>query len=532
MLTTPQKIVEATVHSVDLIAHGVKKISFKVDGNFSFTPSQYVWLEILDGQIADKKGTRRAFSILNTPNDENIIEIVARISESGYKQNLFALKSGDRVLLHGPFGCSFVLNEKNLPKNLMLIAAGVGIAPFLSVIRNIRDKKIPIKCFLVYLNTDKESTPFIDELEEIKSKNKFFDFIISYENFTWESAKKLNNDFSEQSVWWVAGPQAMVDHTFLELEGAGISKNSMVFENYYPTVRNNLTAEKIAEQFVGNNIFAKAIQNSTNHTVITDYNGVVLFANLAASRITGYTSDEIIGNTPRLWGGLMDGDFYKSFWVKKRSGLPFEGEIMNRRKNGDVYFTIAHIAPILDEDKNIIGYIGTEEDITELKEKEEKVRNNEVRFKFAFEGSRDGLWDANLESGSTFFSQRSFEIVGCGKEDQIVSMSKWKEFILAEDLARVEEEWAAHVSGAKPYYESVYRIQCKNGGEVKWVLDRGLVTERDTRGKALRAVGTFTDITETKEKEKELELMNSVMIDRELVMINLKKRLKDLESHI
>jgi hypothetical protein len=63
-------------------------------------------------------------------------------------------------------------------------------------------------------------------------------------------------------------------------------------------------------------------------------------------------------------------------------------------------------------------------------------------------------------------------------------------------------------------------------------LDRGLVTERDTRGKALRAVGTFTDITETKEKEKELELMNSVMIDRELVMINLKKRLKDLESHL
>lgn len=531
MAITPQKIFDATVFSVELIAHGVKKISFILSSPFDFVPSQYVWVEIPDGHLADKKGTRRAFSILNTPNTENKIEIVARISESGYKQNLFALKAGDKAIIHGPFGCSFVLNERELPKNLMLIAGGVAIAPFLSIIRHIQEKKLPVNCYLIYLNKDEESTPFRDDLEEIKKNNRSFDYTISYDKFSWDQAKKINDDFSEQTLWWVAGPQPMIDHTFIELEGAGISKNSMVFENYYPTVRNNLTAEKIAEQFVGNNIFAKAIQNSTNHTVITDYNGVVLFANLAACRITGYTSDEILGNTPRLWGGMMDGEFYKSFWIKKRSGLPFEGEIMNRRKNGDLYFTIAHIAPILDEEKNIIGYIGTEEDITDLKAKEEKVKNSEMRFKFAFEGNRDGLWDYNLATGVTFFSQRALDIAGDTKDGFGNSISKWKELRASEDIAASDAAWAAHVSGEKPYYESTYRIHCLDGSE-KWILDRGMITEKDKNGKALRAVGTFTDITESKEKEKEMELMNSAMIDREIVMVNLKNRIKELESHL
>lgn len=92
----------------------------------------------------------------------------------------------------------------------------------------------------------------------------------------------------------------------------------------------------------------------------------MLFASKAAENITGYKQEEILGNTPRLWGGLMSHKFYIDFWKKIKSGESFDGEIINRRKNGEVYYAIAHIDPIFGENKEIIGYIGTEEDISKL----------------------------------------------------------------------------------------------------------------------------------------------------------------------
>jgi hypothetical protein len=77
----------------------------------------------------------------------------------------------------------------------------------------------------------------------------------------------------------------------------------------------------------------------------------------------------MLGNTPRLWGGLMDPDFYKKLWfTKKIDNQSFSGEITNRRKNGEIYIAQATISPIINEKGKTIGFIGTEEDITKQKE--------------------------------------------------------------------------------------------------------------------------------------------------------------------
>lgn len=74
----------------------------------------------------------------------------------------------------------------------------------------------------------------------------------------------------------------------------------------------------------------------------------------------------MLGNTPRLWGGMMSRKFYIDFWKRIKSGESFDGEITNRRKNGEIYYSIAHIEPIFGENKEIIGYIGTEEDVSDI----------------------------------------------------------------------------------------------------------------------------------------------------------------------
>ena len=112
-----------------------------------------------------------------------------------------------------------------------------------------------------------------------------------------------------------------------------------------------------------------ALDNASDHIVISDKAGKIVYANKAASKITGYSRDEIIGATPRLWGGQMPKEFYERFWhTIKEEKKSFEGQLKNKRKNGDIYDAEIKVAPVLDEDNNIEFFVGIERDITHEKQ--------------------------------------------------------------------------------------------------------------------------------------------------------------------
>lgn len=116
-------------------------------------------------------------------------------------------------------------------------------------------------------------------------------------------------------------------------------------------------------------ILIQAIENSFDHIVITDVNGVIIYANAAVERITGYSRREIIGNTPALWGKQMPEEFYKEMWhTIKDEKKDYVGEITNKRKDGTLYTARIVLSPIKNEDGTLMGFIGTEEDITVQKE--------------------------------------------------------------------------------------------------------------------------------------------------------------------
>ena len=111
-------------------------------------------------------------------------------------------------------------------------------------------------------------------------------------------------------------------------------------------------------------VFFHAVQNAYNHIIITDIEGVILYANQATQRITGYSQQEMIGKTPRLWGGQMPATFYAKLWkCIKQERNPFIGECTNRRKNGELYKADITISPMKEEDGTLIGFIGIEEEI-------------------------------------------------------------------------------------------------------------------------------------------------------------------------
>jgi PAS domain S-box-containing protein len=120
-----------------------------------------------------------------------------------------------------------------------------------------------------------------------------------------------------------------------------------------------------------------ALDSASNHIVITDPEGICLYANKAAQNLTGYSNEEILGKNPRLWGGQMPLDFYVKFWdqIKKEKNV-FTGIFNNKRKNGELYQAEATVSPILDNKLNLIGFVGVEEDVTKERKMLDEINAN------------------------------------------------------------------------------------------------------------------------------------------------------------
>lgn len=115
--------------------------------------------------------------------------------------------------------------------------------------------------------------------------------------------------------------------------------------------------------------FKLAVDNASDQIIITDLDGTVLYTNEAAYQTTGYPVQEIIGKKAgKLWGGLMPKEFYVRMWdTIKNKKKDFEGEVINRRKNGEKYEASIDVAPILDEKGKVMFFVGLERDITKAK---------------------------------------------------------------------------------------------------------------------------------------------------------------------
>ncbi|WP_432735953.1 sensor domain-containing protein [Maridesulfovibrio sp. FT414] len=115
-------------------------------------------------------------------------------------------------------------------------------------------------------------------------------------------------------------------------------------------------------------------KNTLDGIIITDAQGKALQINPAFTDITGYTLDEIRGENPRvLKSDYHDADFYKKMWESLLRDGTWEGELWNRRKSGEIYPQRLNISAIYDPDGKITHFVGVNNDISELKRKEEKI---------------------------------------------------------------------------------------------------------------------------------------------------------------
>jgi diguanylate cyclase (GGDEF)-like protein/PAS domain S-box-containing protein len=138
------------------------------------------------------------------------------------------------------------------------------------------------------------------------------------------------------------------------------------------------TSEKLLEARVEERTaelrIAATAFDSHESTIVTDAEGEILKVNPAITETTGYTSEELVGKTTRLLkSGIHDDAFYDAMWGSLNKTGAWQGEIWNRRKNGEVYAKWMTITAVKGEDGVLTNYVATHQDITDRKVAEERI---------------------------------------------------------------------------------------------------------------------------------------------------------------
>lgn len=275
---------------------------------------------------------------------------------------------------------------------------------------------------------------------------------------------------------------------------------------YFNVYGRDITIEKRKEDQL--RILSSIAAENTHGVVIADKAGKIEWVNRSFEEITGYRLEEIKGYKPGKILQGKDTDPQTVAYLKKQIeiGEPFDCEILNYHKTGQPYWLRIQGQALKDKNGKIQKYFAIEEDITEKRETEEKLKEFENRFRIALEKIGDNLWEFDYHTNETIFSNTDNIFIGApDKQSPKSNPQLWWDCIHEEDRHLVEANAEKYNKGEIDYHALQYRMVSLEGVE-RWVLDRGVAIEKDLSGKPVKIIGTHTDITAQKTAEQAIKI--------------------------
>lgn len=228
----------ATLKNKREIAANTLLFELDLEQEIIFRAGQFFFSKLIDPTIDKTSDSTRHFSFVNPPEDNKIIEFATRLSGSNFKQKLNNLKIGSPIEITGPAG-KFILPTKK--SELIMIAGGIGITPFISQLRHIQNKQLDYKIKLLHFNTNQTTAPFYDLLQNLNQVLKNFSFVpIMSDNKNWSGEtgyinqniiKKYSQHFSEP-FFLVVGPPPMIKNTLLALQELAVPESHILTEEF------------------------------------------------------------------------------------------------------------------------------------------------------------------------------------------------------------------------------------------------------------------------------------------------------------
>lgn len=247
-----------------------------------------------------------------------------------------------------------------------------------------------------------------------------------------------------------------------------------------------------------------AEQSRTVHWKV-NADGVYTHVSPISQAVLGYRPEELVNKKhfydffPREARGATKTSVFEFFAQKK----PFHDmEHATRTKDGQLIWILTNGVPVLDDHGTLLGYRGSDSDITPRKRMQEDLIESEERLKLALTASKQGWFDLNIPTGAVNVSPEYARIIGYEPEAFHTSYQEWIDCIHPDDRADVLKIFRKCIeAGGSQTIE--YRRYAKNE-DWKWIRSIGEVVEYDSANNPIRMIGTHVDITEQKQAEKAL----------------------------
>ncbi|OFZ66701.1 MAG: hypothetical protein A2V79_05515 [Betaproteobacteria bacterium RBG_16_56_24] len=241
---------------------------------------------------------------------------------------------------------------------------------------------------------------------------------------------------------------------------------------------------------------SRAVEQSPNTIIITDFEGIIEYVNPHFSQISGYTPEEVVGKNMRLHkSGMTPVAVYEDLWRTIKSGQVWRGELLNKSKHGRLYWEELSISPIFDEQGNITHFLSQQIDISARKQVEEQIR----LFEKVFANANEAILISDANNCIVATNPAFTEITGYTMEEVI---GKTPHMFASGQMSAgfYESMWSGIKATGKWQGEVIDR---RKNGEIyaEWLSISALL---DDSGRLTHYVALIADISERKAAEERM----------------------------
>jgi PAS domain S-box-containing protein len=253
--------------------------------------------------------------------------------------------------------------------------------------------------------------------------------------------------------------------------------------------------------------FKQAAEAAGHAVYITDKDGTIEYVNPAFESITGYSSDEAIGKNPRILNsGEMSEEYFAELWDTVLAGDVWEEEVINERKDGELYHAHQTIAPITNSEGFVQAFVAIQADITEQKRLEEELGETKERYESLFNSIRDAILVADtdrkiINCNLAFTDLFGYELAEIeGKHTKYVYVSE-------EEYQEMGEAIEGHFDDPSFTYTVSYE---KKTGQT-FSGETAVSNLRDADGEVIGFIGVIRDVSERKERIRQIQKVDRIL---------------------
>ena len=266
--------------------------------------------------------------------------------------------------------------------------------------------------------------------------------------------------------------------------------------------------------------FRRAVEAAGHAIYITDPDGTIEYVNPAFERITGYDAAEAVGEDPSLLSsGEMPETYYERLWATLTDGDVWKEEIRDRRQSGELYHAHQTIAPVV-EDGDVSAFVAIQTEITEQKEREQRLR----QFEQAVEAANDLIAAVDTDYRFLFANEAYREFYGIDPEE--VTETTLPEVLDEETWAAIGPRVDRKLTGEHVQFETTR--PAADGSDR--TFDVRYYPLRTDDGEVYGSVATLRDRTEQRERERQLAALDRLLrhnLQNELNVISGRAELVD-----